>query len=99
MADIHKNHALRKLTVSSSDWTSITVPIPCSQIVIINQDSGNAQLIRTDTADADTELTLPAGGQYVMCSTADGTTFNVNDVVASVKAAAGTGPVVVAFVR
>lgn len=97
MSDSHKAHAIRKFATST--WTPIVVPIPCCQIVVLNQDATNAQAIRTDLNDGDTELTLLGGKQYVIASTAPTTPFNPGDVVGYVIAATGSGPVAVSFVR
>ncbi len=97
MADLHRSHAIRKL--STAAWTPVVVPIPCCQIVILNEDATNSQQIRTDQADSDTELTLLGGKQYVIASTASTTPFNPGDVVCVVQAVTGSGPVEVSFVR
>src|ERR1041385_8786420 len=99
MADSSKYYAQRTLTTSSSAWTAVTVPtgIVCSQIILTNEDATNAHKIRTDTADATTEKNLAASGEHVICSVEP--TFVGGDVVCSVKAVAGTGPVVACFIR
>jgi hypothetical protein len=97
MSDVHKSHAIRKLATGA--WTPVVVPIACCQIVILNEDANNAQAIRTDQNDGDTELTLLGGKQYVIASTAQSTPFNPGDVVCYVLATSGSGPVAVSFVR
>lgn len=58
--------AQKKITVNSSTWTSVTPTIYTQRLSIGNISSGaNDILRRIDSADAETEIRIPAGTWYV----------------------------------
>lgn len=96
MADASKYFAVRRL-VTTSAFQAITVPIACGQVVIENGDTVNSQAVRTDPNDGDTEKTLPA--QLELTLRAQAQCWEKGDIVCYVKAASGSGPIIVSFLR
>ncbi len=97
MADSSKYVAIRRVTTSTTNWVDIVCPIDCSQVVIENVDSTNAQAVRTDKVDGTTEKTLPATLELTLRASMQ--CWSKDDVVCSVLATSGSGPVVVSFIR
>lgn len=95
--DASKYFAIRRIVSSSSVWTPITVAIECSRIVLENEDTTNAAMVRSDQNDGDTQKSLPAGMELDIRSVVG--TFLPNTIVAYVKQSSGTGPVVATFTR
>jgi hypothetical protein len=105
MPDVSKNFAIRRVVTGATGadgvWgTPIVCPIACSQVVIENGDGTNAQAVRTDPADGDTEKGLPASLELTIRASSSGDpVFQVGEMVCRVKPASGAGPVIVTFIR
>lgn len=97
MADASKYFAIRRVATSSSIFTNIVAPIACSQVVIENGDSTNAQAVRSDASDSETEKAIPASLELTLRASAQ--CWNQADVVCAVKSVSGSGPVIVTFLR
>jgi hypothetical protein len=103
--DVSKNFAIRRWPTAAvgadGKWgTPIVCPIACTQVVIENGDATNAQAVRTDPTDSDTEKGLPASLELTIRASSSGdAVFQVNEVVCRVAPAAGSGPVIVTFIR
>ena len=57
---------ISSLTLDTVTWTAVTPPFACNTIVIKNADPANAIKLRTDSAVATTEDTIPVGSQEVI---------------------------------
>jgi hypothetical protein len=105
MPDVSKGFAIRRFVTASvgadNKWgTPIVCPIPCTQVVIENADGTNAQAVRTDPTDPDTEKGLPASLELTIRASSSGDpVFQTGETVCRVAPAAGSGPVVVTFIR
>ena len=96
MADASKYFAVRRL-VTSTTFIPVTAPIPCAQVVLENGDSSNAQMVRSDKTDTDTEKGLPASLELTLRASVQ--CWQPGDVVCWVAAGTGSGPVIVTFLR
>ena len=100
-----KNFAIRRLVVAATDvdgkfGTRIVCPIACTTIVIENGDGTNAQRLRSDPDDPDTEKGLPAGLELTIRAQSSGDpVFQVGETCCRVCPASGNGPVIVSFTR
>ncbi len=99
MSDSSKSFAVRRWATSTSVWTPIVCPIACTQIVIENTDASNAQAVRSDPNDSSTEKNLPASLELTLRASSADPCWNIGDVVCSVLARAGAGPICVTFLR
>lgn len=105
MTDVNKGFAIRRFVTAAAGpdglWgTPIICPIPCTQVVLENGDSVNAQAVRTDPADSNTEKGLPASLELTIRANSSGDpVFQLGDTVCRVAPAAGAGPVIVTFIR
>jgi hypothetical protein len=101
------NYVKKQLAVDTVSWTAIVAPIDCMGVAIKNS-VGVDLFIRTDSADATTQDTIPAGsvesvfvprhGANVQ-DAGSGTRFRAGDTVAYLQASSGTGPALMTFVR
>ena len=95
-------------TIDAVSWTPIVAPFPCSRVQIRTKDLANDLKLRTDSASAATEETIPAGVYWQI----PGETsefilrenqmrriplWKANDTICYVQAVAGTGPVIANF--
>lgn len=105
MADVSKYFALRRFVTAATGadgkfGTPIVCPIDCTQVVIENGDGTNAQAVRTDPDDPDTEKGLPASLELTIRANSSGdAVFQRGEVICRVKPASGSGPVIVSFIR
>lgn len=96
-------YTVKKFTVDTVSWTAITVPVGCSctRITIENGTYDSDFKLRTDSADSNTETTIPNGSMKTIGGEAGhvGTQFSPGDIIAYIQAISGTGPAIVEFVR
>ncbi|MBZ5662596.1 MAG: hypothetical protein LAO08_19505 [Acidobacteriia bacterium] len=101
------NYVKKQLTVDTVSWTAIVAPIDCMGVAIKNSAPVNL-LIRTDSGDATTQDTIPAGSIETISvprhsagvqDAGSGTRFFAGDTIAYLQAASGTGPAQLTFVR
>ncbi|MGH9680562.1 MAG: hypothetical protein ACRD4Y_11490 [Candidatus Acidiferrales bacterium] len=101
------NYVKKQLTVDTVSWTPIVAPIDCNGVGIKNSAPVDL-LIRTDSADATTEDTIPAGSIETISAprhaggvldAGSGMRFYAGDTIAYLQAASGTGPAMVTFVK
>jgi hypothetical protein len=93
---------VRRVTVDSVSWTAIVVPdgVACSRVTIENADYATQLAVRTDSSDSTTETQVyPGAMKTIPGMNHFGGQFLPGTVVCYVKAASGTGPVVVEFIR
>jgi hypothetical protein len=103
----HPNYRKMQITVDTVSWTPIVAPIDCIGIAIKNSQLVNLY-VRTDSGDATTQDTIPAGAQDGILAPRHGSNpqdagtgarFLSGDTIAYLQAASGTGPAIVTFVR
>lgn len=106
MADVNKYFATRRFVTAAAGadgkWgTPIICPIACTQVVIENGDGTNAQAVRTDPADGDTEKSLSGALELTIRATSSGDpVFQPGDMICRVAPGAATTPlVIVTFTR
>jgi hypothetical protein len=105
MADVSKNYSCRRIVTQATGadnvWgVPVVCPIACTQVVIENADQSNAQAVRSDPNDGDTEKQIPAGLELTIRATSSGDpVFQPGEVVCRVAPASGNGPIVVTFIR
>jgi hypothetical protein len=105
MPDVSKYYAQRRIVtaaVGADGFWGVPVPCPiaCTELIITNTDGSNAQAVRTDPNDPDTELALGTSASMTIRASSSGdAVWQAGDVVCRVKPASGTGPVVVRFTR
>lgn len=87
----------KRFTINSSTFTNIVAPIECATLIITNSESGVAMTVRSDPADSETEKTLPADAEGEIRASLS--CFAAGATVCAIKAASGTGPAIVSFVR
>jgi hypothetical protein len=101
------NYVKKQLTVDTVSWTAIVAPVDCMGVGIKNSVAVNL-LIRTDSADATTQDTIPAGSIETIAAprhnagvqdSGSGTRFYAGDTIAYLQAASGTGTALLTFVR
>lgn len=85
------------VTADNVSWTAITAPFPCNCVTLLNLHSANMKL-RTDSADADTEITLPPNAQEEAGTTISGPhvrtfRFQTGSTVVYAQTASGTGDI------
>lgn len=97
-------------TIDTVSWTAISPPFACNTIVVKNGDPANEMKIRTDSASATTEDTIPVGSQEIIAVLPrpqhlgapgfDGVSWFIPGTnYAYVQASAGTGPAIVTYSR
>lgn len=94
--DASKYFAIRRI-VTDATWKPVIAPMDCGQVVLENGDSTNAQAVRSDQDDSDTEKGLPASLELTIRATL-GAPFLKGTTICYVKAVAGNGPVIASFV-
>jgi hypothetical protein len=101
------NYVKKQLTVDTVSWTAIVAPIDCMGVGIKNSAVVDLR-IRTDSGDATTQDTIPAGSVETISAPrhggglqdgGSGTRFYAGDTIAYLQAASGTGPAQLTFVR
>jgi len=101
------NYVKKQLAVDTVSWTAIIAPIDCMGVAIKNSAMVNL-LIRTDSSDATTQDTIPAGSLETIVAPRHGSgvqdggagaRFLAGDTIAYLQAASGTGPALLTFVR
>jgi hypothetical protein len=101
------NYVKKQLAVDTVSWTAIVAPIDCMGVAIKNSAPVNL-FIRTDSGDATTQDTIPAGSVETISvprhsggvqDGGSGTRFFAGDTIAYLQAASGTGPAQLTFVR
>jgi hypothetical protein len=101
------NYVKKQLTVDTVSWTAVVAPIDCMGVAIKNSALVDLR-IRTDSADATTQDTIPAGSVEAISAPRHafgiqdggyGTRFYAGDTIAFLQAATGTGPAQLTFVR
>jgi hypothetical protein len=101
------NYVKKQLAVDTVSWTAVVAPIDCMGVAIKNTALVNL-LIRTDSADATTQDTIPAGSIETILvprhgsnlqDAGSGARFLAGDTIAFLQAASGTGPALLTFVR
>lgn len=94
----------KQFALDATNWTPITIIMACNSVGVKNTSTVN-MLIRTDSADATTEDTLPAGQMEVVSSLLPQpqggreTRFVTNEVLFYMKMSTGTGTAVASFLR
>lgn len=95
MPDVNAYVAIRRLAIVG--WTPVICPIACSQVVIQNADPLNAQAVRTDPLDPNTEKPIAVSMELTLRASmicwAPGT------VICYVGSTLGAGPAIVSFLR
>jgi hypothetical protein len=105
LADSSKNFSIRRLptaaTSADGQWgVPVVCPIACSQVVIENGDASNAQYVRSDRVEPDTQKTLPAGLELTLkCHSSGDAIFQPGEIVCYIAPSSGAGPVIVTFLR
>jgi hypothetical protein len=103
MADVSKNFAIRRFVpvamgADNLPGVPIVCPIDCTQVVIENGDTANAQNVYTDPSGA--YKVLPATVELtIRAFSHGGAVFQQGEVVCRVAPVAGAGPVIVSFIR
>lgn len=101
------NYVKKQLTVDTVSWTAIVAPIDCMGVAIKNSALVDLRL-RTDSGDATTQDTIPAGSIETIAAPrhnssvqdgGSGTRFYAGDTIAYLQSASGTGPALLTFVR
>jgi hypothetical protein len=88
------------MAVDNLTWQAVPVPFACNSMVIRNDGPGSC-LIRTDSADSDTEDTIWVGGEFAIAAPRqreDPARFKVGSTPAYLKAASGAITVKLRFV-
>ncbi|MGO9640352.1 MAG: hypothetical protein ACLP1Y_03470 [Candidatus Acidiferrales bacterium] len=103
----HPNYRKMQISVDTVSWTPVVAPIDCVGVAIKNSQLVNLS-VRTDSGDATTQDTIPAGSQEGITAPRHGSNpqdagtgarFLAGATIAYLQAASGTGPVIVTFVR
>jgi len=103
----HPNYRKMQISVDTVSWTPVVAPMDCVGVAIKNSQLVNLSM-RTDSGDATTQDTIPAGSQEGITAPRHGSNpqdagtgarFLAGDTIAYLQAASGTGPVIVTFVR
>jgi hypothetical protein len=101
------NYDKKQLAIDTVSWTAIVAPFDCMAVSIKNSVLVDLR-IRTDSGDAATQDTIPAGSIEIVAAPrhpggvqdgGSGTRFFAGDTIAYLQAASGTGPALVTFVR
>jgi hypothetical protein len=101
------NYVKKQLTVDTVSWTAIVAPVDCMGVSIKNSVLASL-FLRTDSADATTQDTIPAGSIETISAPrhnagvqdgGSGTRFYAGDTIGFLQAASGTGPALLTFVR
>jgi hypothetical protein len=101
------NYVKKQLAVDTVSWTPVVALIDCMAVSIKNSALVDLK-IRTDSGDATTQDTIPAGSiESVLAprhnsqlhDSGSGARFVAGDTVAYLQAASGTGPALLTFVR
>lgn len=101
MPSANPKYLISTLTVDSVTWTPIIPPFPCNFISI---KCGTQLLIRTDSADVNTQDTIPVGMSEAVVATSNldssgHSRFPSAQTIAFLQAASGTPSVTLRFVR
>lgn len=94
----------KKFSLDASTWTPIITPINCNAVGIKN-GTGASILLRTDASDSNTEDSLPDGSFEVIDaatyrpSGSRDSRFVAGDVIVYAQMSAGTGTIVVNFLK
>lgn len=101
------NYVKKQLSVDTVSWTPVIAPIDCMSVSLKNSALADLK-IRTDSGDASTQDTIPAGSAESVISprhnsrlldSGSGPRFLAGDTIAYLQAASGTGPALLTFVR
>ncbi|MBZ5697113.1 MAG: hypothetical protein LAN18_01050 [Acidobacteriia bacterium] len=101
------NYVKKQLAVDTVSWTAIIAAIDCMAVAIKNSALVDLR-IRTDSSDATTQDTIPAGSLETIVAPrhdsgvqdgGSGARFLAGDTIAYLQAASGTGPALLTFVR
>ncbi|MGD0908662.1 MAG: hypothetical protein ABSA96_13850 [Candidatus Acidiferrales bacterium] len=101
------NYVKQQLTIDTVSWTAIVAPIDCMGVSIKNSVLVDLQ-IRTDSGNAATQDTIPAGSIETIAAPrhdsgvqdgGSGMRFHAGDTIAYLQADSGTGPALLTFVR
>ena len=101
------NYIKKQIAVDTVSWTAVIAPEDCMGVSIKNSAFVDLR-IRTDSGDATTQDTIPAGSVETISAPRHaggvqdggaGTRFYTGDTLAYLQAASGTGPALVTFVR
>lgn len=101
MASANPKYVISTLTLDSVTWTPVTTLFPCNGFGV--KTSVDIKM-RTDSADANTQDTLPAGSQEVIIEghTQDSSgfaRFPQNTIIIYLQAVSGTPSVILRFIR
>jgi hypothetical protein len=105
MPDTCKYFAVRHFTpvATHSDGLfgiPIVAPIDCTQVVIENGDAVNAQTVRSDPENGETEKIITGSLELTLRFHSSGDpVIQRGDVVCRIAPVAGNGPVIVTFIR
>jgi hypothetical protein len=101
------NYVKKQLAVDTVSWTPVVAPIDCMAVSIKNSALVDLK-IRTDSGDATTQDTIPAGSAESVLAprhsshlhdASFGLRFLAGDTVAYLQSTSGTGPALLTFVR
>ena len=90
-----KSFDIKRFPLAASTWTDIIVQIPCSRIVIENNDTGTTMKFRVE--EGGFEKTIAAGLELDINTYGSGC-FAPGQVIGQVWAT-GTGPAIVTYTR
>lgn len=90
---------VRRINLTTTDWTDVMVPEDCSQIYILNEDDANSLDLRSDKGNSETQMTLLPSATLKIQSGSYECPFVAGAVVCSLRATVGAGPIVVQFIR
>lgn len=94
---------IKQFTIGPATWTPIVTPINCNNVSLEQSDQANDAKMRTNSADAATEKSLPAGIEHRITppdSRGLGSPRHrwlAGNTVLYVQSVAGTGPIVAEF--
>ena len=88
---------IRTLTLDPVTWTAVVAPFDCSNVSIRNRDAANSIVMRTATADPNTEDTLGPSSQQAIAVPFHRYRFLAGSTVVYLRTTAGVGPACVYF--
>lgn len=104
MPDLSKNFSIRRfipvaLGADNLPGVPIVCPMDCTQLVIENGDAVNAQNVYSDPTTGAYKV-IPAGLELtIRAFSHGGAVFQVGETVCRVAPVAGSGPLIVTFIR
>jgi hypothetical protein len=95
------SYEIRRLTVDTSSWTAVVVPIDCTRVYIKQSDATNNFKVASDSAGVNVGVPVePSDHHYMEAATGSfAPCFSAGSTVCYVQAVGGTGPLVVESIR